>query len=170
MDSGPSTPSMAMLGRLSWVISSVLQQIYALDRKLSCELLVQLRLPKLRLAGFVGGLFTSMALITKIDYEGFFGKGLNASGSKKKPCCHPKFALLYLLVPVAYCSIGIPLIYELNAERKICENIFCRSLSCIEFPPGDSAWWSCDIKSSKEIICRERVEGKDEELKRTKRT
>ena len=111
-----------------------------------------------------------MALITKIDYEGFFGKGLNASGSKKKPCCHPKFALLYLLVPVAYCSIGVPLIYELNAERKICENIFCRSLSCIEFPPGDSAWWSCDIKSSKEIICRERVEGKDEELKRTKRT
>ena len=102
------------------------------------------------LGGFFGGLFASCSLLTKIDYVGFF--------HKEHMCCscwgafQRRARWVWVCIPVAYCVIGIILVYALDGTYSVCENWFCRSLSCVSFPPSDP-WWICTYKTGKEIKC-----------------
>ena len=114
------------------------------------------------LGGFIGGIFTSCTVIKKIDYKGFFGKGSfteekkegEGSRSKSKTCrtkCDAwrmRLKWIWICLPIAYIAAGIPILYTLNGDRKVCENVVCRSLSCIDIP-----WWDCNIRTGKEMKC-----------------
>lgn len=109
------------------------------------------------LGGLVGGVFTSMAAIEKIDYEGFFGKekegGDRRCGCKKPP---PRSRFFFLLVPLVFVGAGIPLLFSLNA-KTVCDLAWCEALTCVEFPPNNP-WWSCEDQG-KEVLCVNRAKG-----------
>ncbi|GMH77382.1 hypothetical protein TrRE_jg3190 [Triparma retinervis] len=108
------------------------------------------------LGGFFGGLFASLTLIPKIDYEGFF--------HKERACAYlestrRRVRWLWLSIPALYCVVGIILVYTLDGTYSVCTNVVCRSLTCVEFPPS-SPWWACTRKSGKEIKCDATPPGK----------
>jgi membrane associated rhomboid family serine protease len=75
------------------------------------------------LGGFFGGLFASLTLIPKIDYEGFF--------HKERACAYlestrRRVRWLWLSIPALYCVVGIILVYTLDGTYSVCTNVVCR--------------------------------------------